>query len=138
MKRLLLLVALFAASAHAYTGKELYRNGGTLRVDYCALTGTNDPTVTGEAALSNVITNDPLFASEKDLHLRSRQGRWNPETATWIKDFQASPCIDAGDPADPVGMELEPNRRVINLGAYGGTVEASLSLLPRGVVFTGW
>lgn len=36
-----------------------------------------------------------------------------------------SPCIDAGDPNTPVGKEPQPNGQRINLGAYGGTDEAS-------------
>ncbi len=38
-----------------------------------------------------------------------------------------SPCIDAGDPNSPIGAEPFPNGGVINLGAYGGTSEASAS-----------
>jgi hypothetical protein len=38
-----------------------------------------------------------------------------------------SPCIDAGDPASPIGQEPFPNGGRINMGAYGGTAEASLS-----------
>jgi hypothetical protein len=30
-----------------------------------------------------------------------------------------------GDPNSPVGNEPEPNGDIINMGAYGGTVEAS-------------
>ena len=36
-------------------------------------------------------------------------------------------AIDAGDPADPINQELNPNGDRINMGAYGGTTEASLS-----------
>jgi parallel beta-helix repeat protein len=39
-----------------------------------------------------------------------------------------SPCIDAGDPATSVGSEPLPNGGRINMGAYGGTPQASLSL----------
>ena len=38
-----------------------------------------------------------------------------------------SPCIDAGDPSTLVGLEPLPNGDIINLGAYGGTSEASKS-----------
>jgi hypothetical protein len=38
-----------------------------------------------------------------------------------------SPCIDAGDPATPVGAEPLPNGGRVNLGAFGGTTEAEVS-----------
>ncbi len=42
-------------------------------------------------------------------------------------DAATSPCIDAGDPNSPVGDEPQPNGGRINMGAYGGTAEASKS-----------
>ncbi len=62
-----------------------------------------------------------------DYHLQSETGRWNSETDGWAQDAATSPCIDAGDPTDPVGPEPSPNAGIINLGAYGGTSEASRS-----------
>ena len=50
-----------------------------------------------------------------------------PNTQTWITDDVTSPCIDAGDPMTPVGNEPFPNGGIINMGAYGGTAEASKS-----------
>lgn len=38
-----------------------------------------------------------------------------------------SPAIDAADPSSPVGAEPQPNGGRRNLGAYGGTVEATIS-----------
>jgi hypothetical protein len=38
-----------------------------------------------------------------------------------------SPCIDAGHPDSPVGHEVRPHRDIINMGAYGGSMEASKS-----------
>ena len=46
---------------------------------------------------------------------------------SWINDDVTSPCIDAGDPANPVAEEPSPNGGRINIGAYGGTSEASKS-----------
>jgi predicted outer membrane repeat protein len=62
-----------------------------------------------------------------DYRLKSQAGRWDPASATWVQDDVTSPCIDAGDPDSPVGDEPEPNGGRINLGAYGGTSEASQS-----------
>jgi hypothetical protein len=69
---------------------------------------------------------DPLFAG--DYHLQSTAGRWDPLIQDWVQDDAASPCIDAGDPAAPVLDEPAPNGGRINVGAYGGTAEASKSL----------
>jgi hypothetical protein len=60
-------------------------------------------------------------------HLKSQGGRWDTAIGSWIKDDVTSPCIDAGDPMSPVGLEPFPNGGRINMGAYGGTAEASKS-----------
>jgi hypothetical protein len=62
-----------------------------------------------------------------DYHLKSQAGRYDPNTKTWVKDDVTSPCIDAGDLASPIGLEPFPNGGIINMGAYGGTAEASKS-----------
>jgi Leucine-rich repeat (LRR) protein len=62
-----------------------------------------------------------------DYHLQSQAGCWDPEEAAWQQDGATSPCIDAGDPTAPVGGEPLPNGGVINMGAYGGTLQASKS-----------
>jgi Leucine-rich repeat (LRR) protein len=63
-----------------------------------------------------------------DYHVRSQAGRWDVFQRQWMKDAVSSPCIDAGNPSNPVGRELFPNGHIINLGAYGGTVEAAKSI----------
>jgi hypothetical protein len=72
---------------------------------------------------------DPLFADPDngDYHLKSQAGRWDPNSESWVKDDVTSPCIDAGDPNSPFGDEPMPNGGRINMGAYGGTAEASKS-----------
>jgi hypothetical protein len=67
------------------------------------------------------------FWVDGDYHLKSQAGRWDPNSQTWVMDNVTSPCIDAGDPNDPVGDEPFPNGGRINMGAYGGTAEASKS-----------
>jgi hypothetical protein len=64
-----------------------------------------------------------------DYHLQAQAGRWDPDTRTWVPDQLSSPCLDAGDPAGPVGSEPQPNGGRINLGLYGGTSDASKSYL---------
>ena len=62
-----------------------------------------------------------------DYHLKSQGGRWDPNEGRWTMDDVTSPCVDAGDPLDPVGHEPFPNGGIINMGVYGGTDEASKS-----------
>ena len=82
---------------------------------------TNDPNIIVELNDSNAIW------IEGDYHLQSQAGRWNPATQTWIQDYVTSPCIDSGDPNSPIGLEPFPYGGYINMGAYGGTSEASKS-----------
>jgi len=75
------------------------------------------------------IDTDPLFADPDngDYHLKSQAGRWDSISQSLIVDDVTSPCIDAGDRSTPVGLEPPPNGGIINMGAYGGTLEASKS-----------
>jgi hypothetical protein len=76
----------------------------------------------------------PCFADpcSGDYHLKSAAGRWNPNTETWVMDAVTSPCIDAGDPNSDWTAELWPHGKRINMGAYGGTPQASMSLSTAG------
>ncbi len=75
------------------------------------------------------IAADPLFAaaSSADYHLKSTGGRYNPQTGTWVGDSVCSPCINAGNPSYSAEYEPPSNGDRINMGAYGGTAEASKS-----------
>ena len=77
---------------------------------------------------------DPCFADpcNDDYHLKSQAGRWDPNIQSWVQDDVNSPCIDAGDPNSDWTVELWPHGKRINMGAYGGTAEASMSPLPVG------
>ncbi|MGD8501835.1 MAG: right-handed parallel beta-helix repeat-containing protein, partial [Phycisphaerales bacterium] len=72
---------------------------------------------------------NPLFADLEygDYHLESQAGRWDPKSRSWVQDDVTSPCIDAGDMTNPIGPEPFPNGGTVNMGAYGGTAEASKS-----------
>ncbi len=76
------------------------------------------------------IDTDPLFADSTggDYHLKSQAGRWDPTNQGWIQDEVTSPCIDAGDPSSDWTAEPSPHGERINIGAFGGTSEASKSL----------
>jgi parallel beta-helix repeat protein len=86
--------------------------------------------LTGEGLTSmGAGCDDPQFvdAVNNDFHLKSIAGHWNPATMTWIKDAVTSPCIDKGDPVTPFAAETAPNGGRVDLGVYGGTVQASRS-----------
>ena len=74
---------------------------------------------------------EPFFAdpNSSDYHLKSQAGRWEPNQKRWVYDVNTtSLCIDGGDPNSNWTAELWPNGRCINIGSYGGTPEASMSL----------
>jgi len=62
-----------------------------------------------------------------DYHLKSQHGRWAATERRWMINDVTSLSIDAGDPNSDWTRELWPNGKRINLGAYGGTGEASMS-----------
>ena len=103
-------------------GKALVITDSMLRdtVTYCDIEG-------GYSGPGN-ISADPRFASldPEDYHLKSYYGRYDPKSGRLVldKDYH-SPCIDAGDPSASVGEEPPPNGNRINMGAYGGTKQAS-------------
>ncbi|MCL1856209.1 MAG: right-handed parallel beta-helix repeat-containing protein [Kiritimatiellaeota bacterium] len=84
----------------------------------------------GAVVPATMLYGDPLFADpvSDDYHLQSPFGRWEAGAFVYNANEPLSPCIDAGDPSDPVGEEVAPNGGRINLGCYGGTAEASKSL----------
>ncbi len=85
------------------------------------------------------ISDDPLFvdALSGDYHLKSAGWRWDVVDEAWTWDDVTSPCIDAGNPGMPLGdepitLDADPMNRWgenirINMGAYGGTPEASMA-----------
>ncbi|GAG19078.1 unnamed protein product, partial [marine sediment metagenome] len=75
------------------------------------------------------IDGDPLFVDTDsgNYHLRSERGRYWPAHDVWVLDKVTSPCVDGGDPNADYSGEPVPNGGRINMGAYGGTPEASLS-----------
>lgn len=67
------------------------------------------------------------FWVDGDYHLKSQTGRWDPAENWWMLDSVTSYCIDAGNPSSDWSAELWPHGQRINLGAYGGTPQASMS-----------
>jgi len=78
---------------------------------------------------------DPNFAlfdtsidpDEWDFHLSSSAGRWDGSIEDWVKDQFTSGCIDAGDPNSDYTSEPWPHGGRVNMGAYGGTCQASMN-----------
>jgi hypothetical protein len=118
---------------------------GMLTVNYSLL-----PQVWHSWGVGNIDA-DPLFAQDGywdpndtpadanddfwvagDYHLQSEAGRWDPVAQQWVADDVTSPCIDAGDDRPDWKNEPWPHGQRINMGAYGGTAEASLSLSTLG------
>ncbi|MHC4476619.1 MAG: hypothetical protein ACYTEL_13300 [Planctomycetota bacterium] len=105
---------------------------GTLSISYSCLQGGDWDIYTLDAVLDwgdGNINADPCFAYEAsgDMHLRSTAGRWDANTSSWGRDDSNSPCIDAGDPCSDWTAELYPHGKRINMGAFGGTAQASMS-----------
>lgn len=67
------------------------------------------------------------FWVDGDYHLLSQAGRWDQQGQTWMQDDVTSPCIDAGDPNSPIGVEPFPNGGRVNMGAYGAGNKAGKS-----------
>jgi hypothetical protein len=89
-----------------------------------------EPSYWGDANDPNIVVdpNDPnALWVDGEYHLKSQAGRWDANEGRWTIDDLTSPCIDAGDPMTPIGYEPFPNGGRINMGAYGGTAEASKS-----------
>jgi hypothetical protein len=103
---------------------------GGLRMWWAA----NADTEEGKTNESHSIDTEPdgdaqfMDAANNDFHLKSRAGHWNPTSQSWVTDAVDSPCIDAGDPNSDWTLELWPHGKRTNIGAYGGTPEASMSL----------
>ena len=74
----------------------------------------------------------PLFADLDggDYHPLSEKGRYVPAYGLWSFDEQTSLCVDGGDPNDDPWGERMPHGGRINMGAYGGTMYASMSEWP--------
>jgi len=103
-------------------GREIWRNDdSTIIVNYSDVFG-------GYSGVGNIDL-DPLLADPNNggFHLKSQGGRWDPNSQNWVIDSVTSPCIDAGDPNNPIADEPFPNGGRVNMGAYGGTAEASKS-----------
>ena len=117
-----------------YGRPQIHSGYGTESVTYSNVQG-------GWPGIGN-INADPLFVdpNSNDYHLKSEGWRYDTKRKVWTWDDVTSPCIDAGNPGSSLENELlsipyDPDNQFginlrINMGAYGGTPEASMA--PRG------
>ena len=126
-----------AAGVYVEAGCTLNWGEGNIDADPCFAepgywADENDPNTIVEP-------NDPnAIWVNGDYHLKSEGWRWDTNRKVWTWDDVTSPCIDAGNPGCALGDELlsvpddlnnkwGENLR-INMGAFGGTAEASMGL----------
>jgi hypothetical protein len=83
----------------------------------------SDPNIVADPNYPNAVWIDG------DYHLKSQAGRYDPNSGSWVIDDVTSPCIDAGNPNNTIDDEPFPNGGIINMGAYGGTSQASKSYI---------
>jgi len=108
-------------------------SGITITISYSDIKGgqasVHDPYEKIVWGVGNIY-NDPCFVdlANHDYHLKSQGGRYDPNSQSWVQDDVTSPCIDAGDPLTAIGYEPYPNGHRINMGAFGGTQQASMSI----------
>jgi beta propeller repeat protein len=127
-----------------------HQGGQNLKVDSPLSTVAYSDVQGGWTGEGNIDA-DPLFVAQGqwngsgepgtawvpgDYHLKSEGWTWDVQQNTWTSYDATSPCIDMGDAALPLGDEpmcsegsplserAGPNQR-IDMGAYGGTAEAS-------------
>ena len=109
--------------------------GSHITVKYCDVEGgRNSIRVTQQGSildstivwLDGNIDADPQFV-DPNYHLKSKISHWDQTSKSWIPDTIHSPCIDTGDPNSDWTAELWPHGKRINMGAYGGTPQASMS-----------
>jgi parallel beta-helix repeat protein len=113
---------------------EIEDTGSYITISYSSIEGGQDGiSISGDHSTftwgQGNINSDPQFAepTSGNYHLKSQAGRWDPNEGRWTSDDVTSLCIDSGDPNSPIGHEPFPNGGFINIGAYGGTAEASKS-----------
>ena len=105
----------------ADTPQEIIDHAGTSTVTYSDVEGGYE----GDGNIDVA----PAFVSRVngDFHLRSLVGAWDESLQSWVPSNKTSPCIDMGNPLSDYSGELWPHGGRINMGAYGGTAEASIS-----------
>ena len=124
----------------AYEGPQAALLGGGAAFNYCCVEGGKvdifikwgDEVFWGPGNIDDDLYFPDVLSG--DCHLKSKTGRWDSDEGRWTRDEVTSPCIDAGNPESDWTAELWSHGKRINMGAFGGTQEASMSLSSRGNV----
>ncbi|HMB17600.1 MAG TPA: T9SS type A sorting domain-containing protein, partial [Candidatus Paceibacterota bacterium] len=96
--------------ANSNTGVKKEGSSGEITCDYNNFYNTETDHIGFKLGPNNLFVN-PLFVSEEDLHLQ-----------------ESSPCIDTGSPEFDYSLEPSPNGERINMGVYGNTKEAQITV----------
>lgn len=105
-------------------------NPSTLSVSYSDIQdGRTDAYVAGGCYIDWGLGNldlDPCFIDPEnnEYHLSSISWQWTDANG-WTFGTITSPCIDAGNPGSPAPYEYGYETNRINMGAFGGTYQAS-------------
>ena len=140
---------LFQSGANGKTGSWLGQAQTSL-AQWSAATGQDAKSLsgnpdfanpTGGASATGYVSPSQTGVAD-DFHLQSAQGSDHggslsvvaganglPTAATgaYANDAASSPGIAAGNPATPIGAEPSPNGGIVEIGAYGGTSQSSLT-----------
>jgi hypothetical protein len=107
--------------ASVYPAVDLTQNGFVDLLDFASFAAVWLHEDEGLAAdLDNSDTVDLL-----DLQIILNAYLTEQPQGMWVQDDVSSPCLDAGDPNSDWSQEPWPNGKRINMGAYGGTNQAS-------------
>jgi parallel beta-helix repeat protein len=119
-----------------YYGDGIFCHNSSPTIINCTISGNSNGMETSynsNPTLMNCIlwgnTNEQIVGSAAVSYSDVQGGRWEPNSQSWIQDNVTSPCIDAGNIHSPIGQEPFPNGGIINMGAFGGTTQASKSYL---------
>ena len=112
-------------------------HSGALSISYSCIQGGQWDIYKYGSTLNWLVGNidvNPVLANPAsgDFHLQSKTGRWDLSSNSWVVDSNHSPCIDTGDPNSNWSEEIWPNGQRINMGVFGGTTQASKSLMTSG------
>lgn len=109
---------------HVYNAVDLIGDGIINLLDFGILAGSWGQE---EANLPADLDFDGIVGMS-DLRMLTDEYLTSYVPGVWVFDEVTSPCIDAGDLNSDWTAELWPHGRCMNMGAYGGTKQASMSL----------
>jgi len=117
------------SNPHVYLDIDLFGDGIINLLDFSVLAGSWQQT--GVNLPADFDNSGVVDLSDTAHLLDNYLTTYTP--GVWVfDDANTSPCIDAGNPNSDWTQELWPHGKRINMGAFGGTPEASMSLSNTG------